>query len=589
MRNKFPQSTLLPKSPMHIKNIWSLLTEPAESIQEPERRRRMRLLSILLVALIPLMLLGTITILRTDESMRQISQIMLYIFFIFIVAYVLNRKNLEKLAITIVLGVLSLLPYITWAIKSDYSHEAFFASFIRILLTILLGSLLLSNRGVVVLTIINLGGLFSLPLFFPALEAQNVVDFLIILFPMVVIIIVGSTIRQKDLKKIELQTHEIVEHSNVLAMSEQALRESRDKLELRVQERTIELEDTNIKLQTSVGELKQHTSDTVLLAEMGDLLQACTSTEEASRAIGHTIPQLFPDTSGGLFVYNASSDKLETVFTWGLPSTKQNQLGIEPDKCWALRRGRPHRMKNLCTAFPCQDLPKPEQILCIPMVAHGDTLGVLHLRVDEPSGASPKSAMLLKEQLALTSAEHMALSLSNLNLRETLRHQSIRDPLTGLFNRRYMDETLERERLRAARANTSLGVIMLDIDHFRKFNDMFGHEAGDKVLEELGILLKNYIRGSDIACRYGGEEFILILPESPMEIVIKRAELIRSEVKNMSVQHLGQSMGSITLSLGLAIFPQHATTSDALLRAADRALYRAKKAGRDQVIIANDS
>ena len=122
----------------------------------------------------------------------------------------------------------------------------------------------------------------------------------------------------------------------------------------------------------------------------------------------------------------------------------------------------------------------------------------------------------------------MALSLSNLNLRETLQHQSIRDPLTGLFNRRYMDETLERERQRAARSDTSLGVIMLDIDHFKKFNDMFGHEAGDTVLEELGVLLKNHVRGSDIACRYGGEEFVLILPESPLEIVIERAELIRS-------------------------------------------------------------
>ena len=253
--------------------------------------------------------------------------------------------------------------------------------------------------------------------------------------------------------------------------------------------------------------------------------------------------------------------------------------------CWALRRGRLHRTENLCSASLCQIMPKPDDLLCLPMMAQGETLGVIHMRADKPSGISSESVML-NEQLAITCTEHIALALANLKLRETLRNQSIRDPLTGLFNRRYMDETLERELQRAARTQVPLGVIMMDIDHFKKYNDMYGHDAGDAVLREVGALLQNHIRGSDIACRYGGEEFILILPETPLEVIEERAETLHSKVKQISVHHQGQLLGSISLSLGVAHFPEHETTTDGLLRVADQALYQAKQRGRDQVVIA---
>lgn len=342
-----------------------------------------------------------------------------------------------------------------------------------------------------------------------------------------------------------------------------------------------------MRLQTSVAILEQRSRDTALLAELGDLLQACTTTEDASRAIGHTAPQLFPDTSGALFTYNPSHDDLETVLTWGHLSTRLNQRTFEPDKCWALRRGRLHRTEGLCTAPPCQGLPKPEHILCVPMVAHGETLGVLHLRVDKSSKTSPEAAML-NEQLAITSTEHISLALANLNLREKLRNQAIRDPLTGLFNRRYIEETMERERQRAVRSQVPLGVIMMDLDHFKNFNDMFGHDAGDAVLRELGVFLQKHIRGSDIACRYGGEEFVLILPETPLDAVQERAETLRTKIKQLSVHHRRQSLGSLSLSFGVALFPEHGTTADALLHTADQALYQAKQAGRDQVVIAKN-
>jgi len=180
-------------------------------------------------------------------------------------------------------------------------------------------------------------------------------------------------------------------------------------------------------------------------------------------------------------------------------------------------------------------------------------------------------------------AEHVALALANLRLRESLRTQSIRDPLTGLFNRRYMEESLDREFRRAERRGAPVGVIMLDIDHFNHFNNTFGHQAGDTLLHALGELLRTRVRAEDIACRYGGEEFVLIMPEASLDITAERAEVLRQEARELRVQQHGQSLGAVTISFGVAAFPEHGPTAEAVIRAADIALYRAKHAGRDQV------
>jgi diguanylate cyclase (GGDEF)-like protein len=183
-------------------------------------------------------------------------------------------------------------------------------------------------------------------------------------------------------------------------------------------------------------------------------------------------------------------------------------------------------------------------------------------------------------------AEHIAMALSNLKLHETLRSQSIRDPLTGLFNRRFMEESLELELRRAVRNQRPLSVIMLDLDRFKHFNDSYGHDAGDALLRELGTLLQTNIRGEDIACRYGGEEFTLIMPEGNAEIAKQRAELLRDAIKNLEVQHRGQALGWVTASLGVAVFPEHGRTRDSLLQSADSALYMSKDAGGDKVTMA---
>jgi diguanylate cyclase (GGDEF)-like protein len=167
-----------------------------------------------------------------------------------------------------------------------------------------------------------------------------------------------------------------------------------------------------------------------------------------------------------------------------------------------------------------------------------------------------------------------------------LRELSIRDPLTGLFNRRYLEEALAIELIRAERKRFPIGIIIADIDHFKRFNDTHGHVAGDAVLAQVGKFLRTHVRASDITCRYGGEEFLLILPEAPREITQLRAEQMQEDARHLHVQYEGQTLEAITLSLGVAVYPEHGSTSDAIIRAADDALYRAKHDGRDRVVVA---
>jgi diguanylate cyclase (GGDEF)-like protein len=173
-----------------------------------------------------------------------------------------------------------------------------------------------------------------------------------------------------------------------------------------------------------------------------------------------------------------------------------------------------------------------------------------------------------------------------LTLQEALRVAAVRDPLTNLFNRRYLEESLEREVRRATRRTTSLGVVMVDLDHFKAFNDDFGHQAGDALLRAVGQFLQSRIRGEDIACRYGGEEFALILPDAPLDATARRAEQIRQDAEGLRIDHGGEPLGPITLSMGVAAFPRHGATSELVLRAADAALYEAKRSGRNRVVVA---
>jgi diguanylate cyclase (GGDEF)-like protein len=344
------------------------------------------------------------------------------------------------------------------------------------------------------------------------------------------------------------------------------------------------------RLKNSMGELESRNREAGTLSEMADLLQSCFTLEEASGVIASSAQKLFHGFSGALLVFSASRNVLEATTTWG-PSSPAERV-FSPNDCWALRRGRLHHSGSDEGAVRCSHFGAGSRLpsLCTPLMAHGETLGILCL-VTEPNGAvgAQTSISEFNVKLAVSVAEQAALSFANLKLREKLRYQSVRDPLTGLFNRRYLDESLERELPNAIRKNRSLGVIMLDVDRFKKFNDLFGHDAGDTVLRELGDYLAKFIRRGDLACRYGGEEFTLILPECSLEDTRLRAEELRTSFQQLSIKHRDIVLGKVTLSLGVAVLPDHGTTAVELLAAADGALLRAKEEGRDRVLIAEVS
>ena len=266
-----------------------------------------------------------------------------------------------------------------------------------------------------------------------------------------------------------------------------------------VQERTAELSNLNAELN--------------LLNEMNGLLQACLTVEEAYTVIAQVVPRLFPQASGGVFAIAGDRTFVESIAAWGTAFSSQKVFAL--DECFALRRGQMYLAEN-ARCLLCQQLllSLPVEYICVPMMAQGEALGLLHLSYLEKGKLTPA-----KQRLAVKVAANLALALANLKLREILQSQSVRDPLTDLFNRRYLEATLEREIHRAEREQKPVGIIMLDVDRFKQINDTFGHPTGNTILRELGNFLKGQVRVGDIACRYGGEEFMLILPAAPLETV----------------------------------------------------------------------
>ena len=185
-------------------------------------------------------------------------------------------------------------------------------------------------------------------------------------------------------------------------------------------------------------------------------------------------------------------------------------------------------------------------------------------------------------------AERKRVEAELRTLQAQLREQAIRDPLTGLYNRRYLEETLWRELDRAGREGHPLSILMVDVDHFKRLNDTYGHPAGDEVLRTLGRLLQHHARSSDIPCRYGGEEFVVVLPDMPLEAARMRAELVRQDFADLRIAFGGAELVA-TLSIGVSSYPGHGNTADELIRAADLALYEAKQSGRNRVCYAKSS
>ena len=298
-------------------------------------------------------------------------------------------------------------------------------------------------------------------------------------------------------------------------------------------------------------------------------------------------PRIFERESGSMFVMNSSRSAIEMVVSWG--EGEPAERVFRPDACWALRRGRLHRAGGSSLGPTCKHTPSDGTTgyTCIPMMGQGEALGVLHVHgfADTAENVPELGAVVVESRLRtiISVAEHIALALANLKLRETLRTQAIRDPLTGLFNRRHMEESLEREIARATRSSGTVAALMIDIDHFKRFNDTFGHAAADVALRETAEVIRKSLRTDDIACRYGGEEIVVILPDTPLDEAAECAERIRVAIAAQQLRYQGAAIGMVTASFGVAVSSARAATVESLLRAADVALYAAKHEGRNRV------
>lgn len=328
-------------------------------------------------------------------------------------------------------------------------------------------------------------------------------------------------------------------------------------------------------------DLEQANAEAKLLGRMSDMLQSCQTLDESVPVVQASLQQLFPCSQGRLFLADDAGAPLHEAACWG--GLAPQAAAILPLDCWALRRNHVHdvgfenRLNPPCHEFSGETRP----YLCLPLHAQGQPLGIIHLILDESLEAMSRS-----RQLAQTAADSIGLSLANLRLRERLQALSIRDPLTGLYNRRFMEEALAREISRTARTGKPLAVAMLDLDHFKRFNDSHGHDAGDAVLREFAQLLAGFREGSDLACRYGGEEFLLILPGADAQHAAIRLDALRQALARLHVVHGGTALPAITVSIGLADCVAHGRRSAELIKAADEALYRAKELGRNRIEIA---
>ena len=351
-----------------------------------------------------------------------------------------------------------------------------------------------------------------------------------------------------------------------------------------------QLEQAHAELSRHADELELHGREMALLVRMGELLESCQSLDEAYAVIAGFAESLFAGDAGAVYALASSGTAVEAVAAWGSPPPSRSVF--RPTECWALRRGQLHTVHGGDAELKCPHVEETilTGLLCEPLVAQTETLGLLHVQVRRRVVGKTRAALLAdRERLVQTLGKQVALSLANIRLRATLREESARDSLTGLFNRRYMEESLDREIRRATREGYGLGVLLADLDNFKQLNDAFGHAAGDEVLRRIGRFLGTVVRGEDIACRFGGEEFVVILPKASLENTYRRAEALREGMKASPSDEPSRLYPTTTMSVGVAAYPEHGTSVAQLILAADSAMYLAKAQGRDRVVVAGRS
>ncbi|MDO6733055.1 diguanylate cyclase [Octadecabacter sp. 1_MG-2023] len=342
-------------------------------------------------------------------------------------------------------------------------------------------------------------------------------------------------------------------------------------------------EQAEAKAKQILQEERARRAEARALADLDEWLQSCKSLTELYLIVEKFLSGLIPGSKGELYIYSNSRDVLDGVCEWG--DTKGINDHITADECWALRRGRGFQFKPETLCLPCDHLhgdmaDAPGNYSCVPVVAHGDTVGMLHVEFDPKSSYDELKAMT---RFASRSAEHISMAIANVKLRDELHAQSIRDPLTGLYNRRYFMDAMRRETSMSDRGGQGYGLISLDADKFKTFNDNHGHEAGDAVLRALGEQMIASLPENSVCARVGGEEFAVLLPKLNLEQSMERAESLREAVAALEVHSSFGVLPKVTISSGVAAYLGDNTPPNLLMKRADEALYAAKADGRNCV------
>ncbi|WP_043604971.1 diguanylate cyclase [Novosphingobium sp. Rr 2-17] len=341
------------------------------------------------------------------------------------------------------------------------------------------------------------------------------------------------------------------------------------------------LHAANLELSINTEVLRERGEVIELLGGMAHRMQAARTDEELAAIIRVFAPRVLPDIPGALYAHNNSRNLLVPIAAWG--GIDVTSAGFAPDQCWALRRGQSHFVIEQGSDIVCNHVvyesgeEGTHHYHCEPLLAGGEVIGVLYL----------KGAVDAESRFRLTVlTENIASALVNHRLQRGLREQTIRDPLTALFNRRYMEETLALEIARASRSGSPLSLVMCDVDHFKRFNDEYGHDAGDAVLQAVAVEMRSKFREGDVVCRFGGEEFTIIAPGSSAQVLASRVQAVRQGISELMVQQGGRILGTTTMSFGIATWDEGMDREgSALIKAADAALYRAKRDGRNAVSV----
>ncbi|RRR77282.1 MAG: diguanylate cyclase [Candidatus Viridilinea halotolerans] len=348
-----------------------------------------------------------------------------------------------------------------------------------------------------------------------------------------------------------------------------------------------ELRQTQVQLQATVEALERRNAELHVLHRLASDLQLATTSGEACVAMVGAVREFFPEAAGLLLIHRERDGQIEPIFSWGAERIVSQAFPAQI--CPALQRRQLEARFDAQACAQCvrEAFASTNEIYCVPLATVQERVGILllhHPEAAQPTSDGDGTTAADRRRLAAALADQASLGLSNVLLRDALREQANRDPLTGLFNRRYLDEVMRREIVRARRENYPIALALLDIDHFKKINDNFGHSAGDAMLCSVARLLRDAVRGSDIVCRYGGEEFLIVLPLTNAEAVLDRTEQMRLTIKQLLVEHDGKLLPSITVSAGITTIKSSEDELQPALERADHALYVAKAAGRDRSV-----